>query len=73
MASLDYCRSELQSIINELRDIEWELRHCARNVGEDRAADCISGIAYKYSEVKRKLDNVDYNRVAEFIKNVTGG
>ncbi|MBR3643283.1 MAG: hypothetical protein IKN57_07230 [Parasporobacterium sp.] len=69
MASLSYCRSELRSIIDEIRDIEWELRDTGNfaGVGQDLAADCVERIASKYDGVLRRLQNVNPNRLAEWI------
>jgi len=72
MANLDDCRRELQSIINELRDIEWGVRQDFTGIGEDLCGNCIDKIADKYDGVLRRLNNVDYNKIAEFINNLGG-
>lgn len=66
--TLDECRIELRSIINELRDIESGIRCDFYGIGEQLCADCIDKIAEKYERhVLEKLNNVDYNKLAEWI------
>lgn len=67
MATLDECRSELNSIIRELEDIEWGIRHDFSGIGQDKAADCVGRVINKYREVLRRLNNVNTNRLAEWI------
>ena len=68
MASLSDCRSELRSIIQEIRDIEWGLRHDFTGIGQDLAANCVDRVADKYDIVLNKLYNVDTNRLADWIQ-----
>jgi len=67
MASLKYCRNELQSIINELESISSGIRSSFKGLGQDKCADSLDVIISKYRYVLRKLNNVDTNRVADFI------
>ncbi len=67
MSSLSGCRSELRSIIRELRDIEWGVRRDFTGIGEDLCGDCIEKIADKYDGVLNRLNNVNYNRLASWI------
>jgi len=68
MATLNQCRTELTSIINELRDIEWGVRHDFINIGQDLCGNCISKIAEKYqNKVLRDLKNVDTNIFADWV------
>lgn len=65
--TLDEARSELRSIINELRAIENGIRSDFNGIGEQLCGDCISKIITKYENVLRRLNNVDTNRLADFI------
>ena len=67
MSSLSACRSELRSIIQELRDIEWGVRRDFTGIGEELCGDCIEKIADKYDGVLTRLNNVNYNRLASWI------
>lgn len=64
--TLGEARSELRSIINELRDIESGVRSDFNGIGEDLCGDCISKIISKYEGVLRRLNNVDTNKIAEW-------
>ena len=61
------CRSELRSIINELRSIEAGVESDFRGIGQEHCADCIDKVTDKYERVMRKLNNVNYNRIAEWV------
>lgn len=65
--SLGECQSELRSIISELQDIEWGVRHDFEGIGQDLCGNCISKISEKYEGVLRRLNSVDQNRLAEWI------
>lgn len=67
MKSLGECKRELNSIISELQDIEWGIRRDFEGIGEDMCANCVGKIADKYTSVKRRLDRVDQNRLAEWL------
>ncbi len=67
MATLSSCRSELRSIILELRDIESDIRRDFSGIGEDLCANCVGKIADKYEGVLTRLNRVDTNRLAEWI------
>ena len=67
MSSLSACGSELRSIIQELRDIEWGVRRDFTGIGEELCGDCIEKIADKYDGVLTRLNNVNYNRLASWI------
>lgn len=58
-------KRELQSIINELDDIAYDIRRDFANIGEDQAAACVSRVAEKYRIAKRKLDNIDTKKVTD--------
>lgn len=64
--TLNECRSELNSIIRELRDIEYGVRHDFSGIGEGLCGDCIDKIADKYEGVLRRLNRVNYNRLASW-------
>lgn len=65
--TLDESRNELRSIINELRDIEWGVRHDFSGIGEQLCGDCIDKIADKYDGVLSRLNRVNSNRLAAWI------
>lgn len=65
MATLDECRSELRSIIRELRDIENGVRRDFTGIGEQLCANCIDKIVDKYNGVLSKLNKVDYNKTTK--------
>lgn len=62
------CKKELRSIINELRSIEYGVRHDFSGIGEQLCGDCIDSIADKYEDVLRRLERVDQNRLADWAK-----
>ena len=65
--TLNESRNELRSIINELQDIEWGIRHDFCGIGEQLCGNCIDKIAGKYEGVLSRLNNVNYNRLAAWI------
>ena len=65
--TLDECRSELRAIIRELEDIESGVRRDFTGIGEQLCGDCISKVINNYEYMLRKLNNVDYNRLASWI------
>jgi len=67
MASLDECKNELRSILNELRDIEWGVRHDFVNIGQNLCGNCIDKVADKYDGVLSRLNRVDQNRLADWV------
>lgn len=67
MATLSGCRSELSSIIREIRDIESGVRRDFVGVGQDLCGDCIDRVADKYDGVLRRLNSVDTNRLADWV------
>jgi len=68
MATLSQCRTELYSIIRELRDIEWGIRRDFVNIGEDLCGNCISKVTDKYQyKVLRDLNNVNTNKFADWV------
>lgn len=67
MATLNECRNELRSIISELRDIEWGIRHDFSGIGQELCGDTVDLIADKYDGVLRRLNNVNHNRLASWI------
>ena len=56
---LNSIKRELQSIINELDNIADGIRRNFTNIGEDKAASCVSKVADQYRTAKRKLDNIE--------------
>lgn len=67
MATLNSCRYELSSILNELRDIQSGIRRDFSGIGQDMCADSIGKIIEKYEGVQHRLNRVDQNRLAEFV------
>lgn len=66
--TLNECKSELRSIINELEDIQWGVQHDFVGIGQDKCANCIEMVANMYKkEVLSRLDKVNYNRLASWI------
>lgn len=65
--TLNESRNELRSIINELQDIEWGIRHDFWGIGEQLCGDCVDKIAGKYEGVLSRLNSVNYNRLAAWI------
>ena len=65
--NLDACRSELRSIIRELRAIEQGVRGDFTGMGQDMCANCVSKIADHYQSVLNRLERVNQNRLASFI------
>lgn len=65
--TLNDCKTELRSIINELRSIESGVRNDFNGIGEQLCGDCIDKIADKYQYVLGKLDKVNPNRLAEWM------
>ncbi len=66
-------KKELQSIIWELDDIANDIRRDFSNIGENQAASCVSRVADKYRVAKRKLDNIDTNKVTDEYAAAHGG
>ena len=67
MATLHNCKETLRSIIRELEEIEAGLRQNFDGIGQELCADCVGKVSEKYSYVLTKLNNVDTNRIADFI------
>lgn len=65
--SLEYCRNELRSIIRELESIENGVRSDFVGIGSELCADCLQRVENKYEYVLQKLNNVDTNRLADWI------
>lgn len=72
MASLESCRSQLRSIIGELREIESGLWSDFDGIGEGYYSSSIGKIADKYDGVLRKLNNMDTNMLAKFVESLNG-
>ncbi|MCM1059916.1 MAG: hypothetical protein NC452_06445 [Eubacterium sp.] len=64
--TLNECKTEMRSIINELREIEYGVCHEFTGIGEQICGDCIDKIADKYDSVLRRLEHVNYNRLASW-------
>lgn len=67
MATLNSCKRELRSIIRELSSIEEGIRSSFSGIGQDRCADCLDVVIGKYQYVLNRLEQVDTNRLADFI------
>ncbi len=67
MATLNECRSELRSIIREIRNIEAGVRADFDGIGEDLCANCIDSVADRYEYVLRRLNNVRTNVFADWV------
>lgn len=67
--TLNECKRELRSIISELQDVEWSVRHDFTGIGEQLCANCIDKISDKYSGVLSRLNRVNQNRLAEWVNN----
>ena len=67
MATLNSCKQELRSIIRELNSIEQGVRSSFSGIGQDRCADCLDKVISKYQGVLNRLEQVDTNRLADFI------
>lgn len=67
MASLSECKDELRSIIQELQSIENGVRSDFTGVGQDLCADCIEYVIRRYNVVQRQLNNVNTNRLADWV------
>ena len=64
--TISECRTEMRSIINELREIEWKARHGFTGIGEQYCGDCIGKIADKYQNgVLTKLNGLTYPQLRE--------
>ncbi len=67
MATLNSCKNELSSIIRELQSIEEGVRYSFTGIGQDHCADALAAVIRKYQNVLYRLDQVDTNRLADFI------
>lgn len=65
--SLEYCRNELRSILMELESIENGVRNDFVGIGSELCADCLQKVENKYEYVLQRLNNVDTNRLADWI------
>lgn len=65
---------ELNSIISELEEISNGIRKDFKNIGNDKCADCIDNVITQYKSVRKKLLNMDTNKVTdEFAQSHGGG
>ena len=67
MATLNSCKSELRSIIRELEKIEEGVRYGFTGIGQEHCADSLNSVIRKYRNVLYRLEQVDTNRLADFI------
>jgi len=67
MATLNECKSELSSIITELRAIEEGIRQDFVGIGEGLCGDCINKVAEKYVRVFEQLKSVNQNKFTEWV------
>lgn len=67
MTTLNSCKSELLSIIRELESIEEGVRNSFTGIGQDYCADSLDAVIRKYQNVLYRLEQVDTNRLADFI------
>ena len=66
--NLSECKHEMCSIVAELAEIEWGVRHdFVANIGENLTGDCINKIHGKYKYVSVKLDEVNPNLITQWI------
>lgn len=68
MASLTSCKTELRSIISELKLIEYDVRNNFSGIGQDKCADCINRVISKYEYLLWQLETVDLNAIAQAIQ-----
>lgn len=66
-------RSELQSIINEMRSIATGVRRDFSGIGSEKCANTISNVVDQYEYVKRKLNNIDTSTVTDEFAAAHGG
>lgn len=67
-------KSELQSIINEMRSIATGVRRDFSGIGSEKCANTILNVVDQYEYVKRKLNNIDTSAVTdEFAAAHSGG
>ena len=67
MATLDSCKRELASIIQELESIKWGIGHEFKGIGQEKCVTCIEKAIERYQGAKRSLDKVNTNRLADWI------
>lgn len=67
MATLNSCKRELRSIIRELTSIEEGIRSSFSGIGQNQCADCLDVVIEKYQYVLNRLEQVDTNRLADFV------
>lgn len=67
MATLNSCKEDLRAIIRELVSIEEGVRNNFSGIGQQYCADCLDAVIGKYRYVLRRLEQVDTNRLADFI------
>jgi hypothetical protein len=56
---LDKIAEELQSIINELSDIAYEVRNGFQNIGNQKCADIIDDVCSKYISVRKDIMKIE--------------
>ena len=67
MATLNQCRSELRSIIREIRDIEDGIRSDFQGIGQDVCANKLESVAVWYNDgVMGQLNSVNPNLLADW-------
>ncbi len=64
-SEIEAIKAELQSIITELQNISRGVQREFIGIGSEKCAACISNVASLYVEARRKISNIDTNRVAE--------
>lgn len=62
---LNSIKSELRSIMRELDSISDGIRYDFKNIGNEKCADCIDRVRSEYSNVLRKLENIDTSELIE--------
>ena len=66
--NLDQVRSELSSIIGELRRIEQGVRSDFSGIGQDRCANCINAIADYYEfTVLTQLNSMNQGLISQLL------
>ena len=67
MATLNSCKRELRAIIQELQRIEDGVRYSFSGIGQEHCANSLSVVIQRYQNVLYRLEQVDTNRLADFI------
>ena len=58
-------KRDLKKVINELYDVSNGIQKNFYNIGNDKAASCVSKVADKCQFVMKKLNNIDTSKVTK--------